>query len=130
LHSGGFGWPRRDLDRDTTVMIDHDAGPSYSNRETMMKRWLAFLFRHGTPISWALLGLAWVPLLLVWGFGEDSWRTFGMLLLCGALAVVWTMTGALLGAATAIRSRRKGWAVAACAVNLLSLFLFLGALSS
>ena len=54
----------------------------------MKNRLLAFVFRHGTAISWGFVALAWVPPLCVWTFGDNTWRAFGWLLLCGLLAIV------------------------------------------
>jgi hypothetical protein len=95
-----------------------------------MKRFLGFVFRHGTAIAWITVALAWVPLVLVKALGDDTWNVFGWLLLLAVLAVAWSAVGALLGAVTALRLDRKRWALLACAANLASLWLLLGVLSS
>jgi hypothetical protein len=88
-----------------------------------MRRLVAFILRHGTAISWALVALAWTPLLLLSTFGADTWAVFGWCLLLALLGVAGNVGGALLAALTAIRVRRKRWALLACFANLASLLL-------
>jgi hypothetical protein len=97
----------------------------------IMRKFFAFLFRHGTAISLVMLALAWVPLVLVKTFGGDTWAVFGWLLLLGMLGLVWNALGTVLAGLTAVRLERKRdrtGAVLAFVANLVSLLLLFGAL--
>jgi len=89
-----------------------------------MKRYVAALLRRPTIACWALVGLAWAPILWVVLFHEDSWGKLVALGLAWWLGILFSLLGSLAGAIAVIMARKKGHAAIPWLANLATLLLF------